>query len=247
MFPFYTINFTIPIKTSYGEQILITGDIPELGKWKNFQKMTWTENHIWKYSLQTLSDNFEYKYIISRNDKLEWEEGKNRICEVKAFENNSFIINDFWKAYRVKFLIYFPLANPEENVGIKGDIEELGFWKKAVKMKLGNEILDNNNLQRRFWELELILPKSVNRFAYKYCLMKSNKEEDEREVGRLFYFFESSKEEYNKILEKYKEYPYNKPERIINGIAIREDINMALEGLLYNYIHDYIKGLLMQY
>jgi 4-alpha-glucanotransferase len=80
------IIFHIPYNTSWGQQIYITGSIPELGAWDVMQSknLTYSPGNNWTAELEIPKINFEYKYIIK-------EDNGNIICEIG--DNRSFLFD----------------------------------------------------------------------------------------------------------------------------------------------------------
>ena len=51
------IFLKIHFETKFGEYLCVTGNIPELGNWKEFKcKLKWTEGHIWTNEEPILTD-----------------------------------------------------------------------------------------------------------------------------------------------------------------------------------------------
>jgi len=242
--PARKVTFTIKYKTDYGQNLYLIGSTPELGNWKEFkQKMKWTEDHIWTTTI-TISDNyFEYKYAVKGSNNVLWEQGPNRICVLDILPDPIKIIS-YWESYTVRFIVYYPLKDPNETMCILGDIDQLGNWYKrppVCRMRLGEpRTIMNTGQQGKCWETELVLHNSIKEFGYKYAVYneKTQSVQMEREVGR---YFKVSYEKYadfvkQRELEGKTAYEYNKAEILINGLIERNDANVAMEGLLFDEV-----------
>ncbi len=46
---YYSLTLKIHFETKFGEYLAVTGNIKELGSWKEFTcKLIWSEGHVWK-------------------------------------------------------------------------------------------------------------------------------------------------------------------------------------------------------
>lgn len=44
----YAVHFRVRYETSFGEEVFVVGNLPDLGDWKDHKHMLkWTEGHIW--------------------------------------------------------------------------------------------------------------------------------------------------------------------------------------------------------
>ena len=158
----YSISFYMHLETKYGQNVYVMGGIPELGNWKNkVAKMKWTANHVWKININLPSEieYFEYKFVVSENENLIWEKGKNRLFSKRNFEcEDNIRISGKWETFYITFLIYYPLSSPNEVLQIMGGCTSIGKWfkngGKPVKMQLGNEERNINNVKGKFWEVK---------------------------------------------------------------------------------------------
>ena len=74
-------------ETKFGESISVTGSVPELGRWKNYDfNLKWTAGHIWvsEQPIVTKVPYFSYKYVKLFNGKMKhWEGGIDRIVDLE--------------------------------------------------------------------------------------------------------------------------------------------------------------------
>jgi len=128
-----------------GEHMAVCGNIPELGQWKNFIELKWTEDNIWetKEPIKTRKNHFYYKFILMNNgQKVKFEEGVDRIADlvilpeiahpsqapdgIHKIKKGQYpikfveIISE-WEAFNVIFSIYRPLVNSDDKMKIYGD------------------------------------------------------------------------------------------------------------------------------
>jgi hypothetical protein len=106
----HKVRLSIHFKTEFGEYLCVTGSIPALGNWKQFNcKLKWNEGHIWTTALETDADLFEYKYVVLHGQDLpkKWEDGLNRLCHVQEVETRDaagvLCVQDKWNTFQVKF------------------------------------------------------------------------------------------------------------------------------------------------
>jgi 4-alpha-glucanotransferase len=97
--------FNIEYYTEFGQNVYITGNIPELGSWdENLAlKLTFIDNGRWKLEVFVEDDNLEnleYKYFLkdSRNNNTFNEWDQNRIYPFKRKNFFSYIFYDSWKS-----------------------------------------------------------------------------------------------------------------------------------------------------
>jgi 4-alpha-glucanotransferase len=95
------INFNINFHTVWGQTLHITGSIPELGGWniRDAKEMHHTSNGNWLFELELPDEDvsFEYRYFVSSNNKLifeEWE--KNHKIDIANTEQ-SYLLFDYWQ------------------------------------------------------------------------------------------------------------------------------------------------------
>ncbi len=95
------ISFNINFHTVWGQILHITGSLPELGNWNTEQAhpMRYLGDGNWNFEIELpeKSIDFEYRYFMSSNGKLVFEEWqKNHHLEIKD-TNLSYVLHDFWQ------------------------------------------------------------------------------------------------------------------------------------------------------
>ncbi|EEA08201.1 starch binding domain-containing protein [Cryptosporidium muris RN66] len=94
------IFFCIKYETSFGQDLTVVGNIPELGNWdiKQGVKMIWSPGNLWTIKVEIFSkiENIEYKYVISENyGSHKWEPGQNHKVQINM-EKKSTNLRDAW-------------------------------------------------------------------------------------------------------------------------------------------------------
>lgn len=182
----YSISFHIKYETLLGQNILILGSIPELGKWSSLcAELKWHDSHIWKIRLKVLKQRprFEYKFVMIEKGVLQWERGPNRIFdfekhkEVKEYDD--FVIKATWEKFSVTFMIYYPPEVPYEAMllalGPSTIFEDFFINKSIYTMRLG-ETRIINGINGQFWEYTIHLNSHETKNfegEYKYGMLNS--------------------------------------------------------------------------
>lgn len=98
------IQFQIEYRTYFGQQMMISGSLPQLGnvKREHAVAMNYSENSngIWRFQIETaVKKDFNYRYFIrNNNDKTETDEwGENRQYISENTENGPVFLNDHWR------------------------------------------------------------------------------------------------------------------------------------------------------
>eukprot|EP00826_Nyctotherus_ovalis_P003084 TRINITY_DN10619_c0_g1_i2.p1 TRINITY_DN10619_c0_g1~~TRINITY_DN10619_c0_g1_i2.p1 ORF type:complete len:392 (+),score=86.07 TRINITY_DN10619_c0_g1_i2:90-1265(+) len=164
-------RFSIRYKTEHGENVYVMGSIPELGNWSDYKaKLTWTEGHVWTATILLPQQPFEYKYVVynAHSKKVVWEGGRNRYCDLTGL--SSLVLADTWEAFKIHFLLYYPL--PEGVImRINGGPESMGGWNvdgpKAMTLTPEDVPLPNGG-KGRAWEFTAIVPVFTEKIHYKY-------------------------------------------------------------------------------
>lgn len=101
-------RLSVPYETRFGQRVCVVGSTKELGMWKDFQSMTWTEGHIWVSEyFESRSPVHEYKYVLlSDHNKQKWERGVNRMVDVSLFESDEVEIRDIWEKFVLRFEVW---------------------------------------------------------------------------------------------------------------------------------------------
>ncbi len=207
--------------------------------------MKWNAGHVWVLTLELSTPEFEFKYVVKSDKEAIWESGDNRLCVLPDSES-SLVLDSVWNSYKANFAIYFPLKDPDEGVYMVGDIDQLGKWytiPPVCPMHLGApRKVANTGEEAVCWECELILPNTLREFGYKYVVYNrvAKSLTMEREVGRYFHLARAGSESYHEFTMKSQQqqdsYEYNRLEMLTNGRVQRFDVNMALEGLLFDEV-----------
>lgn len=82
----FVVKFTLPYVASFGQQLRVTGSLPQLGEWdaSKAPKMEWTTGDVWTCEhsrlFQDKKTSFEYKYLVSdeMGNPVRWEGGPNK-------------------------------------------------------------------------------------------------------------------------------------------------------------------------
>jgi len=69
-----SITFILPYESSFGENLFITGNIPELGLTEELAIPMEYTSEGWKITIQTNADKFEYAYFIQKNEEITLKE-----------------------------------------------------------------------------------------------------------------------------------------------------------------------------
>lgn len=100
-----TISFKTNYHTQWGEQIVVTGNIPELGNGdlQAALKLAYTANDDWEKSIETDSKEFEYQYVLVNEDSeeiaREWGEPRTfSFINEKEEDCNKIALKDAWQA-----------------------------------------------------------------------------------------------------------------------------------------------------
>ena len=85
------IIFNVCFQTKMGQEIGVTGSLPELGNWSQDKvlKLSWTEGNNWINEINfEFQSNFEYKFILIINNRPQkYEDGGNRIFNLYDIKN----------------------------------------------------------------------------------------------------------------------------------------------------------------
>ncbi len=98
------IQFQIEYRTYFGQQVMISGSLPQLGdgKREHAVAMIYSENSygIWRFQIETgIKTNFNYRYFIrENNDKTETDEwGENRQFISENIDHGPVFLIDHWR------------------------------------------------------------------------------------------------------------------------------------------------------
>lgn len=185
------IKFNLAFYTKYGQNILITGSIPELGEFDTSRAIPLSYNDgVWSTSVNiTGKADFDYSYILKDNySVITCESGPSR--KFRDHGNNEYQVFDEWSpftdespflsdAFRKVFykrdsqhsqkdgnIIITCAANNLstcDSLYISGSIEELGKWEISKKQPM------HMNCDGR-WEYSMTATQFTDHFEYKFLL-----------------------------------------------------------------------------
>jgi len=136
----HQVTLRIRYKCEQGEHMAVCGNIPEIGEWKKFVELKWTEGDLWetKVPIQTRKSHFYYKFILMNNgEKVKFEEGVDRIADLvilpeiahpsqspdgvhklkKGKYPLKFVeLNSEWESFNVIFSVFHPLVNSDDQM-----------------------------------------------------------------------------------------------------------------------------------
>jgi hypothetical protein len=101
----FEINFSVQFPTLFGEKMAVVGGHVALGNWDPSRavEMNWNDGNVWKCTVISESNmaDIPYKYVCIRGALVRWENGDNRIVDLKVGErvgNKVKVSNeDVWK------------------------------------------------------------------------------------------------------------------------------------------------------
>jgi len=185
------IKFNLAFYTKYGQNIFITGSIPELGEFDSSKAIPLSYNDgIWSTSLQIAGKpDFNYSYILKDNySVITCESGPSR--KFRDYGNNEYVVFDEWSPFTdespflsdaFKSVFYkrdFQEYNKDgsiiitcaannlstcDSLYISGSIEELGKWNTSKKQPM------HLNCDGR-WEYIVSVLSVPEYFEYKFLL-----------------------------------------------------------------------------
>ena len=129
----FNLSFRIQFETQFGQNMCVVGSTPELGEWKKFIGLKWTEGHVWVSERPMVIENpiFKYKYVLLENgEPRQWESSDDRVADLRIMipQDNQLELHDTWE----KFKLELALNYPGQNLFIEG------ITKDDIKMKNNN-------------------------------------------------------------------------------------------------------------
>jgi hypothetical protein len=165
-----TIIFSVRVETNYGEEVLLCGDLQQLGEWNPSQSIKLDTNKDsypnWSVSLTLPTRKMEYKYVILKNRDLniyKWEDFfENRSLELNGAGIWTFV-DDGVFGKRLPPYIF----NDKTLSAMKFELED---QKKRIKQQIEEKQDFESNLEKfrqRICELEqeIIQLKKKNQFV----------------------------------------------------------------------------------
>lgn len=109
----YNLSFKIQFETSFGQHMCVVGSTPELGEWKKYIKLKWTDGHIWVSETPIPIENniFKYKYLLLDSDQTLWESSSDRVADLRLFPEPSVEFYDVWEKFKLELAINYPGQN----------------------------------------------------------------------------------------------------------------------------------------
>ena len=148
--------FRLRYDSRWGEELFLTGNIPELGNWNPNKAvpMEYVGPGIWSFSVETHGraslQTVEYKYFIRENDQIHWEEGPNRILpEGKDPIWDWFSLTERQTMRGVAVPLFSLRTEDDFGIGEYADLPKLGDWCVANGMNI-IQILPINDTTAHF-------------------------------------------------------------------------------------------------
>ena len=135
--------FRLRYDSRWGEELFLTGNIPELGKWNPNKAvpMEYVGPGIWSVSVETHGraslPTMEYKYFIRENGQIRWEDGPNRILsEGKDRVWDWFGLTERQTMKGVAVPLFSLRTENDFGIGEFADLPKLGDWCVANGLKI---------------------------------------------------------------------------------------------------------------
>ena len=176
----YGINLQVKYKCNPGEKIGVSGNIKELGFWKDFKFiLTPSVDDIWytKTPILTNKRYFQYKYVVLNADGSlkSWERGVDRICDCDILPSiqNTFgksgellgsnvkvvELIDTWEAFHVKFMMAYPSFDTMDFY-IDGNHEFFDFESMSLSARPIMWLPTKYGQERQYWEGTVLFPNT---------------------------------------------------------------------------------------
>ncbi|GAA4833839.1 CBM20 domain-containing protein [Kitasatospora terrestris] len=144
---FAAVTFDVDANTAYGDTVLVSGSVAQLGSWNPAAAVPLTTASAtyprWTATVQLpLGATAQYKYLIrSANGAVTWESIPNRTVNVPTVGTAT--TSDRWNTVNgatVGTVFHVNAATTYgQNVYVVGDIAELGGWNPAKAVALGTD------------------------------------------------------------------------------------------------------------
>ena len=149
--------FRLRYDSRWGEELFLTGNSDELGKWNPNKAvpMEYVGPGIWSVSVEphgraALLQTTEYKYFIRENDQIRWEDGPNRILsEGKDRVWDWFGLTERQTIKGVAVPLFSLRTEDDFGIGEYADLPKLGDWCVANGLKI-IQILPINDTTAHF-------------------------------------------------------------------------------------------------
>jgi hypothetical protein len=98
----------------------VVGSTPELGEWKNFIRLKWTDGHVWVSEKPIVTENpvFKYKYLLLENEEpRQWEASEDRVADLRLLPYDNIVeLHDTWEQFMLELMV----IGPSQNLYIEG-------------------------------------------------------------------------------------------------------------------------------
>ena len=148
--------FRLRYDSRWGEELFLTGNIPELGNWNPNKAvpMEYVGPGIWSASVETWRaaslQTTEYKYFIRENDQIHWEDGPNRLLpEGKDRVWDWFGLTERQTMRGVAVPLFSLRTEDDFGIGEYADLPKLGDWCVTNGLKI-IQILPINDTTAHF-------------------------------------------------------------------------------------------------
>lgn len=199
------IRFVVHYPTKFGENLVLIGNVSELGQWEIGLPMIYTDNETSQWEIEVAFDaksceKFEYKYF-NLNPSLEalWEAGPNHEVKIDQKVSGCIVLRDAFqfpdispfpknviKGLKLKldegivyvFRVHISDATSKSKVKIIGSSSEFGNWiaKKGKELK---------RVQDGWYTTSLFLPDTKLPLKYKYVHIQGSMDVIEHGDNRL--------------------------------------------------------------
>ncbi|MBQ4398049.1 MAG: 4-alpha-glucanotransferase [Bacteroidales bacterium] len=135
--------FRLRYDSRWGEELFLTGNIPELGNWNPNKAvpMEYVGPGIWSAMVETVCtpslQTMEYKYFIRENGQIHWEDGPNRLLpEGKDRVWDWFGLTERQTMRGVAVPLFSLRTENDFGIGEFADLPKLGDWCLANGLKI---------------------------------------------------------------------------------------------------------------
>jgi 4-alpha-glucanotransferase len=148
-----------------GQQLVITGSIPELGNWNPelSPKMQYLQDGDWIYSLDLPGESvaFEYKFCLLERGQVRWEKDENRRFSVTLSAKKKIItVSDIefqalehpWRGAGVAIPVFSLRSGKSFGIGDFGDLQLLVDWAAETNQKIIQLLPINDTTLTHTWQ-----------------------------------------------------------------------------------------------
>jgi len=137
----FRYRFEVEYESENGEELYVTGSIPQLGNWRLNQarKLDWNRKSIYSISDLILPKEFEYSYFCKRKHSVHWEEIAKRKC---SFQQEKSYSSSPTEGSVVEFCLEDKWNSNESKV----TVNRKRWWKESVVYQIyPRSFKDSNN------------------------------------------------------------------------------------------------------